>query len=264
VTWILVTNDDGVDSPALVPLARALSEIAQVRVVAPDGQRSWIGKAITRYQPLTVEAANRDGIEMHSCSGTPADCVQLGVHTLFDEAPALVVSGINLGHNHGTAYLHTSGTVGAILEAHLAGVDGLALSAGSQGDFRTWMERASSDDSIPMWERLAGIGADLASGMIEAGPLGVAISANLPDDADLQTERRLTAVAETGYHRLFREEIPGTYIHDYRGGLDHRAPLDGTDIGTITEGIITVTPVRSISTGIFPDALTTLLKPPGQ
>jgi len=262
VTWILVTNDDGIDARALVPLARALSEVALVRVVAPDGERSWIGKAITRYQPLHVATVDRDGFEMHSCTGTPADCVQLGVNTMFDEPPSLVVSGINLGYNHGTAYLHTSGTVGAILESHIAGVDGLALSAGGEGDFRTWMKWASSMDSMPMWERLAGIGADLASKMLDAGRLGVAISANLPDDSDLQTERRLTTVAETGYDRLFREEAPGTYVHDYRGGLDHRAPLDGTDIGTVAEGIITVTPVRTIATGGFPDALTPLLHSP--
>ncbi|MCJ7726202.1 MAG: 5'/3'-nucleotidase SurE, partial [Acidimicrobiia bacterium] len=117
MTWILVTNDDGVDAKALVPLARALGDLATVRVVAPDGERSWIGKAITRHQPLHVESIERGGLEMLSCSGTPADCVQLGIHTLFDEPPALVVSGINLGYNHGTGSLHTSGTVGAVLEA---------------------------------------------------------------------------------------------------------------------------------------------------
>lgn len=260
MTWILVTNDDGIDARALVPLARALEGLAPVRVVAPNGERSWIGKAITRYQPLHVEPVERDGLEMLSCSGTPADCVQLGIHTLFDEPPALVVSGINLGYNHGTGYLHTSGTVGAVLEAHLSGVDGLALSTGGDGEFRPWMAWASTDDSMLMWERLAAIGADLAAGMLRAGPLGMALSANLPDDADRHTPRRLTTVAQTGYGRLFREESPGTYVHDYRGQLIHRAPKEGTDIGTIADGVVTVTPVRAISTAALPEALSPLLR----
>ena len=84
-----------------------------------------------------------------------------------------MVSGINLGYNHGTAYLHTSGTVGAVLEAGIAGIDGLALSAGGSGEFGPWMAWAAREESVPMWERLARIGAELASGLIEAGPLGV-------------------------------------------------------------------------------------------
>ncbi len=262
MTWILVTNDDGIDATALVPLVRALAPIAPVRVVVPDGERSWIGKAITRHNPITVETVERGGIEMLSCSGSPADCVQLGVHTLFDDPPALVVSGINLGYNYGTAYLHTSGTVGAILEAHLVGVDGLALSTEGDGDFLTWMDSASRPESVPMWERLAEIAADLVSVMIGAGSLGVAISANFPDDADVHTERRLTTVAETGYDRLFTEDAPGVYVHDYRGGLDYRGPLEGTDIGTAAEGVVAVTPVHAIGTATFPDALVRLLTPP--
>jgi len=263
MAWILVTNDDGIDARALVPLAGALGAIAQVRVVAPNRERSWTGKAITRHQPLSIEAVDRGGVDMFSCSGTPADCVQLGVHTLFEEPPSLVVSGINVGYNHGSAYMQTSGTVGAVLEAHLAGVDGLALSAGSSGDFHPWMQWASGEDSVLMWERLADIGADLASVMIEAGTLGVAINANFPEDANIHTERRLTTVAETGYDRLFREDSPSTFVHDYRGGLDHRAPLEGTDIGTVAEGIVTVTPVRPISTATFPRALSPLLRSSG-
>ncbi|MFH2071461.1 MAG: 5'/3'-nucleotidase SurE [Actinomycetota bacterium] len=261
MTWILVTNDDGIDARALVPLVRALTPIAPVRVVVPDGERSWIGKAITRHAPVTVETVDRGGFEMFSCSGSPADCVQLGVHTLFDDPPALVVSGINLGYNHGTAYLHTSGTVGAILEAHLVGVDGLALSTEGEGDFRTWMDWASGAESVPMWERLAVLGADLAAGMIRAGSLGVAISANFPDDADVTTPRRTTTVAETGYDQLFVEDSPGVYVHDYHGGLDYRGPLEGTDIGVNSEGWVTVTPVRAIGTAAFPDALIPLLSP---
>ena len=261
MTWILVTNDDGVDAKALVPLSRALGELAPVRVVAPHIERSWVGKAITRFEPVKVTTIEMDGVEVHSCTGYPADCVQLGVNTLFDTPPALVVSGINLGHNHGSAYLQSSGTVGASLEACLAGVDGLAVSAGVEGDFHTWREWALSDDSLPMWERLAAITADLVSTMLEAGPQGIALSVNYPDDADLETERRLTTVAETGYDSLFREESPGTYTHAYRGGLRHLAALEGTDIAAARDGVVAITPVRTVTGIDLPEALTPLLHP---
>jgi 5'-nucleotidase len=261
MTWVLVTNDDGIDARALAPLARALDDLAPVRVVAPDGERSWVGKAITRAAPITVTPAERDGVEMLACSGYPADCVQLGVNTLFDEPPRLVVSGINLGYNHGSAYLQSSGTLGAAMEACLAGVDGLAVSAGVDGDFHRWRSWALTDDSIPMWERLAAIAADLAAVMLAAGPLGVTINANLPHQADRHTERRLTTVARTGYDRLFREETPGTYVHDYRGGLHHRAATEGTDVDAAADGVVSITPVKAISEVALPEPLAGLLEP---
>ena len=88
----LLTNDDGIDAPALVPLARALAELGQVSVVVPDRERSWVGKAITRFDPVSVEETSREGIVMHAVSGYPADAVQLGIHALGLPHPDLVVS----------------------------------------------------------------------------------------------------------------------------------------------------------------------------
>lgn len=261
MTWILVTNDDGIDAQALVPLANALTDLAPVRVVVPDSERSWVGKAITRAASLEVETVVRDGVEMHTCTGFPADCVQLGVNTLFDEPPSLVVSGINLGYNHGSAYLQSSGTVGAAMEGCLAGVDGLALSAGCDGDFHPWRTWALTGESLPMWERLATIAAEQAETMLNVGRLGVTINVNIPEDATLETERRLTSVADTRYSALFRQESPGTYLHDYRGGLQHVSALEGTDIAAAADGVIAVTPIRSISGIDFPEALSPLLRP---
>lgn len=263
MTWILVTNDDGVDATALPPLARAIGEVAPIRVVAPDTERSWIGKAITRDDPIRVESVTRDGIEMYATSGYPADCVQVAINVMFDTPPSLVVSGINLGFNHGTAYLQSSGTVGAVLEAYIGGIDGLALSTGTPdgfgGNFREWRSWASSRDSLPMWGRLAAISAEMAAGMLRAGPMGVTVNVNFPQDADLTTERRLTTVADTGYGQLFREESPGVYVHDYRGLLHHRSASEGTDVATVNGGVVSVAAVRSISETAMPASLPSLL-----
>ena len=125
---ILVTNDDGIDSPALVPLLRALSDVRPVRAVVPDRERSWIGKAITGFDEIRVSKIERGGFEIHVAGGFPADCTQLGVHSLFGEKPDMVVSGVNIGLNNGLAFFLSSGTVGAAAEGWIAGIPAIAFS----------------------------------------------------------------------------------------------------------------------------------------
>lgn len=256
VDWILVTNDDGVEVPSLPALARAIATLGPVRVVAPDGERSWVGKAITRFESVRVKVVERGGFEMHAVSGFPADCVQLGLHALFDEAPRLVVSGINAGYNHGSAYIQSSGTVGAALEAAIGGVDAVAFSTQSRTrawtEWRPWSLLA---ESTPMWERLAAVAAAIAGPVLAAAPQGVVLNVNLPDEADETTPRRLTRVAEVGYDRLFSRVADGEYRHDYRGFLNHFAPPEGTDVQASAEGCIAITPLRAVHTAPMPEAL---------
>ena len=258
--WILVTNDDGVEVPSLPPLARALATVGPVRVVAPDGERSWVGKAITRFAPVRVRVVERDGVEMHAVSGYPADCVQLGLHALFGKPPRLVVSGINAGYNHGAAYIQSSGTVGAALEAAIGGVDALALSTQSRTrpwhEWRVWSLRP---ESSPMWERLAGLAAALAAPLWAAAPQRVVLNVNLPDDADDSTPRRLTRVADVGYDRLFSRVAEGEYRHDYQGFLNHFSPPEGTDVQASRDGCIAITPLAGIATAPLPAALRSAL-----
>ena len=254
--WILVTNDDGVEVPSLPALARAIATLGPVRVVAPDGERSWVGKAITRFGPVRVQVVERGGVEMHAVSGYPADCVQLALHGLFDEPPRLVVSGVNAGYNHGSAYIQSSGTVGAALEAAIGGVDALALSTQSRTRaWKEWRAWSLSPESTPMWERLAGLAAGLAAPLWDAAPQGVLLNVNLPDDADATTPRRLTRVADVGYDRLFSRVAEGEYRHDYRGYLNHFSPPDGTDVQASAEGCIAITPLRPIHTTALPEGL---------
>jgi 5'-nucleotidase len=259
VEWILITNDDGVDAVGLPALMRAMGAIAPVRAVVPNRERSWIGKAITRFDPVHVEVVERDGMQIHAASGYPADCTQLGVNALFPTPPRVVVSGINSGYNHGSAYLQSSGTVGAVLEAAIAGVDGVAFSTGSKRPWAEWRPWADTVASIPMWERLAEVAVSITRAVWDAAPSGIALSVNLPDDADVSTERRATTVARVGYDRLFREREDGVFVHAYGGGLEHRAPLAGTDVEAAAEGIISLSAVEGANTGEFPTDLRTSL-----
>lgn len=126
---ILVTNDDGINAPALHALCRELATIAEVTVCAPDSNRSGVSHSVTMGQTMQVSEREIDGATRAvAVSGTPADAVAFGVLTLAGEhAFDLVVSGINNGANVGDVS-HYSGTVGAAMEAVYRGVPAIAVS----------------------------------------------------------------------------------------------------------------------------------------
>lgn len=122
---LLVTNDDGVFSEGLKLLREALSEVADVTVVAPDREQSATGHALTLHRPLRLQKLE-DAV--YSVDGTPTDCVNLGVLWLLkDTPPDLVVSGINFGFNIGDDVTY-SGTVAATFEGTLLGIPSVAFS----------------------------------------------------------------------------------------------------------------------------------------
>ncbi len=245
MSHFLVTNDDGVDSPALLPLIAAMEGIGAVETVVPDRERSWIAKAITRRDPVRVDKRDIEGHVVHTATGFPADCVQLGLHSLFDALPELVVSGINVGYNYGSAYLLSSGTVGAATEGWIGGVPAVAVSAGTSSDWPTWARFALSAESREMWERLAAVAVDVIADVLESDVFDVAdvVSINLPDQADLDTPRRVTRLARVGYDRLFAPTGEGVYSHHYGGGIVEFEAMSGTDIATAGDGEVAITPL---------------------
>ncbi len=126
VKTILITNDDGFESPALLALREVLLPLARVIVVAPANERSACGHSLTLTAPLHFVAVGND---FYKLNGTPTDCIYLALHSLFKNKPKpdIIVSGINLGSNMGedTTY---SGTVGAAMEGSIAQIPSLALS----------------------------------------------------------------------------------------------------------------------------------------
>lgn len=127
---ILVANDDGIHARGIKELVRALSQIANVYVCAPDSQRSACGHGITIGKGLTVEETDfPNAKKAWKISGTPADCVKLGLMVLREEGIkiSLVCSGINHGGNLGTDTLY-SGTVSAAIEGCICGLPGIAVS----------------------------------------------------------------------------------------------------------------------------------------
>lgn len=146
---ILISNDDGVYSPGLAALAEAAAKVGDVRVVAPDVEQSSMSHAITSSRPLSyrrtpISKFEGGKIEAYRVNGTPADCVALGVHNW--DGIEVVLSGVNLGTNLGSAVWH-SGTLAAAKQAALLGLRGIAFSTPtteSEPDFPAlmpWIEK---------------------------------------------------------------------------------------------------------------------------
>jgi 5'/3'-nucleotidase len=156
---ILLTNDDGIQSPALAALAAAVSSLGHVIVVAPDRERSAASHGIT-LAPVAYHqlAPNRFAVE-----GTPADCV-INAMEILSEPPALVVSGVNRGSNLGIDIMY-SGTVAAAFEAAMQGIPAIAVSAHARADHVS----------------AAKVGARIAAQVLEDGlPDDVILNVNYP------------------------------------------------------------------------------------
>jgi len=121
---ILVTNDDGITAPGIITLIEIMKTIGDVTVVAPDRPQSAMGHAITISSTLHVEKISEN---QYSCSGTPADCVKIGVNEILDRKPDLCVSGINHGSNASINVIY-SGTMSAAVEAGIQGIPAIGFS----------------------------------------------------------------------------------------------------------------------------------------
>ncbi len=242
VSWILLTNDDGIESPALFPFADALSRIGEVRIVVPDAERSWSSKAITRYGDIHVTPADRNGITALAVSGYPADAVQVGAH-FFDTKPRLVISGINIGYNHGAGYILASGTVGAAIEGWELGIKSITFSAGSGGVWSEWRKFAGSNEAIPIWVRLSALCAELLEELLATDLAGDVINVNVPWDAGDETPRRVTSIARVAYGPVYQRVDDTTFRHRYRQDFTVHESLEGTDVGVNELGQIAITPM---------------------
>ena len=126
---ILVTNDDGISAPGIRTLISAMNELGDVIVVAPDSPQSGMGHAITINSTLQCNQVKiDDGPQIeYSCSGTPADCVKLGINEILDRKPDICVSGVNHGSNSSINVIY-SGTMSAAVEASIEGIPAIGFS----------------------------------------------------------------------------------------------------------------------------------------
>ncbi|QJD79740.1 5'/3'-nucleotidase SurE [Spirosoma rhododendri] len=169
---ILVTNDDGITSAGIRTLVELMQQLGTVVVVAPNSPQSGMGHAITISSPLRLYPSDlfTDATDViaYECSGTPADCVKLAKHhVLKDQAPDLVVSGINHGSNTSISVLY-SGTMSAAIEGALEGIPAIGFSL---NDFTRQADFSHTHEHI----------LTIARQVLERGlPKGTALNVNFP------------------------------------------------------------------------------------
>jgi 5'-nucleotidase len=235
MTMILVSNDDGISGPGLVPLRQALERVAEVTVIVPDRQWTASGHAKTMHKPLRIqEITLADGGRAYSSSGAPSDCVALAVLGFLPEPPDLVVSGINLGANVGHDITY-SGTLAAAFEGTISGIPSIAASLDTyeDGDFR------------PAAEFVAGLAREvLARGL----PKSVLLNVNIPNvPRDEITGVEITRLGRRLYRdRLIKRQDPRGRDYYWIGGERPTGDADeeGTDIWALASRCVSVTAIH--------------------
>lgn len=142
---IFLTNDDGFEAPGLIAIAKRLTALGKVTVIAPNQGRSSCSSSLSlrTYLHLWKKESYEENMEVLSCNGTTADCCKLALeYWLKDDRPDLIVSGINNGNNSGSDSIY-SGTMAGAIEGDLLGIPSIALSAEPAGEGE-YLERAAS------------------------------------------------------------------------------------------------------------------------
>ncbi|MDX9992770.1 MAG: 5'/3'-nucleotidase SurE [Anaerolineales bacterium] len=234
---ILVTNDDGIQAPGLLALAHEMRKLGDVTVLAPDRNWSASGHVKTMERPLRVrEARLADGSLAYMSDGAPSDCVALAILGVLDEKYELVVSGINPNANIGHDVTY-SGTVTAAIEAVICGVPGIAVSLNSPP------EHAELDYGPAA--RAAG---RVAQKILQQPlPQGVLLNVNVPyvsEDAFkgyMITRQGLRVYRDA----LVRRQDPRGRPYYWIGGDSPTGiPEDGTDVGALAAGYVSLTPLQ--------------------
>ena len=227
---ILVCNDDGINGPGLPALIAAMRRIGRVTVSVPEQERSADSHSLTLHKPIRV---HRAGPDVYTLNGSPADCSRFGVLEILKGKADLVVSGINRGYNLGEDVIY-SGTVAAAMEATLLRIPSIAFSLDPDGgDYRP----------------AAAFAQRLARQTLRRGlPIGVCLNVNFPAAPKGGSYKKVLP-AKLG-RRIYGTDI--TRRADPRGleyywlagqqvtGVDE----PGTDVGAVSHGAISVTPLK--------------------
>ena len=232
--YILLTNDDGVQSPPLALLAERLRRVAEVLILAPDHNWSAAGHSKTMHKPLRVWPVRlRDDTPALASNGSPSDCVALTLLGIVERPPELVVSGINLGANVGHDLTY-SGTVAAAMEAVIGGVSAIAVSLES-------LEGEHADTA-------ARFAAHLAQRLLDQRPdPPLLLNVNVPDlPAQQIAGVEITRLGIRLYRDALvtRQDPRGRNYYWIGGEPPHGVPEEGTDIGALAQQRISVTPIR--------------------
>lgn len=238
---ILISNDDGIHSPGIRHLADVAREFGEVKIVAPDRERSACGHAMTMRDPLRVEEVPFDGIPAYAVNGVPVDCINVGLTLAWPDGCDLVLSGINAGPNLGFDITY-SGTVAAAMEGTINGIRSIAVSM------------ALFVSGAPMhWETGTRWLSENLGSLISA-PLDelTFINVNVPAiDYELLRGHRVAPMGRRVYKdRVEMRQDPWGRPYYWQGSaVAMNIDQPGTDVQAAREGFVSITPVSLDWTG---------------
>ncbi len=230
----LLTNDDGIYARGIDALYHELSQDAECIIVAPEIEQSAVGHAITVFRPLMVRKARKGGNFFgYAVSGTPADCVKIGICELAGGPIDLVVSGVNHGGNVGINVIY-SGTVSAATEAVTLGVPSLAISVDTHQEV---------DYSVA-----ARFARRMAAFILEKPMPDVVFNVNVPPLPEDEIKGVVVARQSTArmIAKFEKRTDPRDNVYYWLTGetILPSEELDETDAGLLKKGMITITPMH--------------------
>lgn len=228
MTTILITNDDGINSPGLKALQTALQSLGETIVIAPDRDNSAVSHSLTMHRPLKVH--KRDS-HTYTVDGTPTDCVAIGLKKLLLYPPDLLVSGINAGANLGDDISY-SGTVSAAIEATMYGIPSIAISVGGEHplDYRAAMKVAAC-----MAQKV----------LSNALPEQTLLNINVPSGEKFN-KLLVTRQGRRLWQNAIQETLDpwGATRYWIGGGTPLADPEQDTDVHVFAQGNVSVTPIQ--------------------
>ena len=232
---ILITNDDGIRAPGLIPLVEVAKRFGEVVIVAPDRERSACSHAMTMRDPLRANEFEWDGCRALEVNGFPADCVNVALTLLYPDGCDLLLSGINNGPNLGFDVTY-SGTAAGAMEGVINGIKSIAI---SMANFVTGAPLHYETGAEWLSERL--------STLLELtwGPLTF-LNINVPavDTAELRGER----VTPMG-RRVYKDRVelrtdPWGRPYYWQGGVAIiNGDQPGTDVDAVSQRFVSITPI---------------------
>lgn len=233
---ILVSNDDGVRAEGIRTLVEVARQFGEVKVVAPDHERSACGHAMTMRDPLRATRVEWDGVEAYAVNGLPVDCVNVGLTVAWPDGCDLVLSGINHGPNLGFDVTY-SGTVAAAMEGAINGIRSISV---SMATFVSGAPLHFETGAAWLRENLAWmIRAELA-------PLTF-LNVNIPAIAEDELRgHKVVAMGKRVYEDRVEERIdPWGRPYYWQGGVVIVDPSEeGADVWATSNGFVSVTPLR--------------------
>lgn len=229
---ILVSNDDGFRAQGIRELAEALRALGNVTVIAPDGPRSGASAAITSNLPLKLKLRHREeGLNIYSCTGTPADCVKLSMNTVFkDRKPDLLVTGVNHGNNAGICVIY-SGTVGAAMEGCVCDVPALAVSLNDHSEI------CDMSHATAYAVRISRI--ILKHGL----PQDTMLSMNVPKGKPLGIKACAVTDGRFVDEYMVSEDARGNAVYWMTGRQINKGSIEG-DLELMNAGYVTISPIK--------------------